>query len=73
MWWNRKPEAYFILYCYNYDNLRNVLLKEFGVDRTKLCKNNELEVLNLLLNPVNRAQTTKLSKYSYNAIELRGS
>ena len=49
-------EAHFILYCNTYDNLRNVLFKEFGVDRTRLCTNNELEVLNLLLNPVGPKQ-----------------
>ena len=68
-----ESEAHFILYCNSYDNFRYVLFKEFGIDMTKLCTHNELESLNLLLNPVNRTQATKLSTYLNNAIELRGS
>ena len=50
-------------FCNTYDTLRDRLLKEFDIDKLKLCKDNVFNTLKLILNPRNRAQTTMLSKY----------
>ena len=66
-------ETHFILFCKAYNTLRDVLFKAFDIDNSKLCTNNELDTLKLLLNPRNRAQTTQVSKYLSSAIQIRES
>ena len=51
--------------------MRYVPFKEFDIDKSKLCTNNELDTLKLLLNPRNRVQTTQVSTYLSSAIQMR--
>ena len=66
-----ETETHFILFCKAYNTLRDVLFKEFDIDKSKLCTNNELDTLKLLLNPRNRVQTTQVCKYLSSAIQMR--
>ena len=43
-----------MIFCKNYNLLRDELFKEFDIDKFKLCKDNEFDRLKLLLNPSNR-------------------
>ena len=66
-----ETETHFILFCKAYNTLRDVLFKEFDIDESKLCTNNELDTLKLLLNRRNRVQTTQVSKHLSNVIQMR--
>ena len=68
-----ESESHFILFCKTYDSFRDRLLKEFDIDKLKLCKDKEFDTLKLILNPRNRAQATMLSKYLSKALEIRDS
>ena len=68
-----ESESHFILFCKTYDTFRDRLLKEFDIDKLKLCKDKEFDTLKLILNPRNRAQATMLSKYLSKALEIRDS
>ena len=68
-----ETETHFILFCKAYTTLRDVLFKEFDIYKSKLCTNNELDILKVLLVPKNRARTTQVSKYLSSAIQMRES
>ena len=38
-----ETETHFILFYKTYNTLRDVLFKEFDIDKSKLCTNNELD------------------------------
>ena len=64
-------ELHFISFCITYDTLRDRLLKEFEIDKLRLCKDNEFNTLKAILNPRKRTQVTELSKYMLKALEIR--
>lgn len=63
-------EMHFILFCKQYSGLRDVLFKEFCIEKSQLSYNKEA-VIQIILNPENRAQSIQLCKYLHRALQLR--